>query len=182
MQLKILARTVSLEHLPPNNLCSLKTKKYLNIGLILLTLFIWGTIVFTYFYPKETPKNNTFAPNSEATLNFTIKKDTFDLTAIKNPFSNSIKTTPKVSQTTQKSSNQKKKAKIPIAVRWPEISYHGYVLQQGSLKKLGIIKVNGKVTKKRAQDVILNEFTIKYIYEDSIQFAYKNTLKTFKKQ
>lgn len=160
----------------------MKTKKYLNIGLILLTIFIWGAIGYTYFYTKETPKNNAFAPNIEATINFTIKKDTFDLTAIKNPFSKSIKTTPKVSQTTQKNTRQKKKSSIPIAVKWPEISYHGYVVQQGNSKKLGILKVNGKVTKKRAHEMILSDFKIKNIYEDSIQIIYKNTLKTIKKQ
>lgn len=158
----------------------MKTKKYLNIGLILLTIFIWGTIGYTYFYTKETPKNNMFTPKVATTLNFTIRKDTFDLTAIKNPFSNRIKTTPKITQSTQKNTRHKKKSSIPVAVKWPEISYHGYVLQQGSLKKLGILKVNGKVTKKRAQEVILNDFKIKNIHEDSIQIIYKNTLKTVK--
>ena len=117
-----------------------------------------------------------------STVNFVIKKDTFDLVVIKNPFSNSIKTSKKVSQTTQKSTNQRKKSIIPKTIRWPVISYHGYVVQQGSSKKLGILKVNGKVTKKRTQDVILKEFKIKNIYEDSIQVIYKKTLKTFKKQ
>jgi hypothetical protein len=160
----------------------LKTKKYLNISLILLTIFIWGAIGYTYFYKKETAQIVENVPIMTSPVNFVIKKDTFDLVAIKNPFSNSIKTNKKVSQTSKNNTNKEKKAAIPTSVKWPMISYHGYVVQQGSSKKLGILKVNGKVTKKRTQDVILKEFKIKNIYEDSIQLIYKKTLKTFKKQ
>lgn len=159
----------------------MNTKKYLNIGLILLTIFIWGAIMYTYFYSKEVSKNVEFLPKVTTAVNFTIRKDTFDLIAIKNPFSNSIKTTRKVSQKTKKSTKQKKKSIIPETIKWPTISYHGYVVQEGSSKKLGILKVNGKVTKKRSNDLIMNEFEIKNIYEDSIQLLYKKTLKTFKK-
>ncbi len=118
-----------------------------------------------------------------ANIDFSIRKDTFDLIAVKNPFSNTMRTPKKSSQTKiKKSSKKQQKSRIPIAVKWPTISYHGYVVQEGNSKKLGILKVNGKITRKKIQEVILNEFKIKNIYEDSIQLTYKNTIKTFKKQ
>ncbi|MBC8756051.1 hypothetical protein H2O64_15340 [Kordia sp. YSTF-M3] len=158
----------------------MKTKKYVNIVLILLTIFIWGAIGYTYFYKKETSKTNTYAPKMTTNVDFTIRKDTFELIAIKNPFSSTMRVPRKASQTIKK--NSRKKTNIPVVVKWPSISYHGYVVQEGSSKKLGILKVNGKITRKKTQDIILNEFKIKNIYEDSIQLTYKNTLKTFQKQ
>ncbi|WP_298423829.1 hypothetical protein [uncultured Kordia sp.] len=161
----------------------MKTKKYINIGLTLLTIFIWGTIGYTYFYQQEAPKNVAYSPVMTANIDFSIRKDTFDLIAVKNPFSNTMRTPKKSSQTKiKKSSKKQQKSRIPIAVKWPTISYHGYVVQEGNSKKLGILKVNGKITRKKIQEVILNEFKIKNIYEDSIQLTYKNTIKTFKKQ
>lgn len=161
----------------------MKLKKHINSILILLVLFIWGAIGFKYFYKKETTQKSNESIPSMTVANYNIQKDTFQLKDIQNPFSRTMvsvkKTMSKKTHSTQK--KYKKKA-IPIKIQWPKVSYHGYVMKNGSSKKLGILKVNGKVMKKRKNELLEDTFTIKNIYEDSIEITHKKTSKIIKKQ
>ncbi len=157
------------------------TKKNINIALILLLLIIWGSIGYRYFVKSKTIKNPVVIQQNNIPTQYTIRKDTFELKDIKNPFKSAFIAPKTVQKTNTKKRNQKKKS-IPIKIKWPSIQYHGYVLSKGSSKKLGVINVNGKIIRKREKEIILEKIRIKKIYEDSIQFEYNKTLKTIKKQ
>jgi hypothetical protein len=158
------------------------TKKHINIALIILVLVIWGSIGYTYFVKDEVVQNTIITASTITPKQYTIHKDTFELKEIKNPFQ-SVFVSSKKSASKVVSKNTKTPKKIvPTMVKWPDIKYHGYVLSKGSSRKLGVIKINGKIMKKREQDIVLENFKIKRIYEDSIQFIHNKNIKTIKKQ
>lgn len=155
------------------------SKKNINIVLILLLLIIWGSIGYKYFVKKETVEHRSIVQQKETPLHYTIRKDTFEIKDIKNPFNNVFiksKSSRKIGN--GKTSNKKKS--IPVQIKWPSIQYHGYIVSKGNSKKLGVINVNGKIMKKREKEIILEKFKIKKIYEDSIQFECNKVLKTIK--
>lgn len=157
------------------------TKKNINIALILLLLIIWGSIGYRYFVKSKTIKNPVVIQQNNIPTQYTIRKDTFELKDIKNPFKNSF-IVPKVTQKKRAKKTTQKKKSIPVKIKWPSIQYHGYVVSKGSNKKLGVINVNGRIIRKREKEIILEKIKIKKIYEDSIQFEYSKTIKTIKKQ
>jgi hypothetical protein len=158
------------------------TKKSINMVLIVFLLVIWGSIGYTYFVKKEVTQNTVITTANNIPTTYTIRKDTFELQEIKNPFKTALvipkRKTPKTNTNTVRKAQQKQLQK---SVQWPNLQYHGYVMSKGSSKKLGVIKVNGKIIKKREQDMILETFKIKRIYEDSIQITYNKTSKIIKK-
>ncbi|PTX64087.1 hypothetical protein C8N46_101697 [Kordia periserrulae] len=155
------------------------SKKNINIVLILLVLFIWGSIGYTYFVKKETTQNIMPVTKKNVLTKYTMRKDTFELTNIKNPFKK-VLVTPRIvtKKTTEKTVQSQRK--VTAKAIWPSITYHGYVLSKGSSRKLGIINVNGKIMKKREKDIILETIKITKIFEDSIQFQFNNSTKTIK--
>jgi len=157
----------------------LSSKKNINSVLILLLFIIWGSIGYKYFVKKETLENKIVVQQNETPLHYTIRKDTFELKDIKNPFNN-VFIASKSSQKKSSSKASNKKKPIPVQIKWPSIQYHGYILSKGNNKKLGVINVNGKIMKKREKEIILEKFKIKKIYEDSIQIACNKILKTIK--
>ena len=157
------------------------SKKNINIALIVLLLVIWGSIGYRYLVKKKTMQQPVIAQQNSMPTQYTIRKDTFELKNIKNPFQ-SVFVRPKTVQKLNTKKTTSKRKSISKKVIWPSIQYHGYVVKKGSSKKLGIITVNGKIIRKREKELILETFKIKKIYEDSIQFEHQNSLKTLKKQ
>lgn len=155
------------------------SKKNINNALILLTLIIWGSIGYTYFVKKKIVSSPKIAQKTSKPTQYTIRKDTFELKDINNPFEN-VFVTRKTSQKITQTKIAPKKTPLPVSVKWPSILYHGYIVSKGSNKKLGVINVNGKIMKRREREIILEKFEVKKIYEDSIQLQYNNTLKTIK--
>ena len=155
------------------------SKKTINSALILLTLIIWGSIAYTYFVKKKIVSSPKIAQKTNKQVHYTIRKDTFELKDIHNPFKTTFVKHKRPQETTRKKATHKRKS-LPVAVKWPHIQYHGYIESKGNHKKLGVINVNGKIMKKRESEIILEKFTIKKIYEDSIQFECNNILKTIK--
>ena len=157
-------------------------KKYLNIILLVLLIFIWGAVFIKYFgFNKISPNSTTIGFTSNYSKKYNIFKDTFELKLneldpfrisgkiIKTPVVNKVEISPK---TTVKP--------IHKNVVWPSITYHGFVKSEGETTRLILLKINNKLFKKRENETIADITLIK-AYNDSLIVSLNNTKKIIKK-
>ena len=154
-------------------------KKYLNSALIVLLIVIWGGIIYKYFGKSKVVAQKRPFINANTPVNHVISKDTFTLKLNnRDPFKTS-KIKRAVSNTTS-SKKKSKKTSVSKVVVWPKIQYFGFVKSEANKTKLALVKVNGKLYKKREKDKI-EALTILRAYSDSIIVAFNKNLKTIKR-
>lgn len=155
-------------------------KKYLNIALILLVVFIWGKLIYKYTKNNTQPSIVANQPNIENKL-INVEKRTFELNLLqRDPFLNKAYSNNKKPKTTQK--KRVNKTVIKSNFRWPKIEYFGYITKSNtSNAKLAILKINGQIKNKKEKTYIDEFIFIKKIYKDSIIIKGNNKLKTIKK-
>jgi len=154
-------------------------KNYLNSALIVLLVVIWGGIIYKYFGTPKAVEQKQLVVSSNASSNYTIAKDTFKLTLnARDPFKTSKhRKTPATSTKPKKTTKKTTKKKMLV---WPKIQYFGFVKSATNKTKLVLIKVNGKLHRKREKDNI-ETLTIVKAYSDSITISLNRQLKTIKR-
>lgn len=154
-------------------------KKLLNITLITIMLFIYGSI-----FKKCSNSNKINSHNKiENTVNnvvYNINKDTFSLILTnKNPFTISKPNNSKpVVKTTNP--NNKNKLKLKSFVSWPKIKYYGFVKSETQITKLSLLQIDNKLIKIRENEIV-EDIKIVKAYSDSIILSLNNSKKTFLK-
>lgn len=157
-------------------------RKYLNSILIVLLIVIWGSVIYKYFGKQHTnSKSQEFVDASMPfEYNSKMTKDTFKLELINtNPFKvlkkikTSIVSKPSLPKKTQK------KVVNPI-IKWPTITYHGFVKGDGKTTRLILLKIENKLYRKREKETI-KEVTLIKAHNDSLIVMFNNSKKTIKK-
>ncbi|AXT18311.1 hypothetical protein D7030_08375 [Flavobacteriaceae bacterium AU392] len=147
-------------------------KKHLNIGLIVLLIAIWGSVIYRYFGSKKTTDKNTLAITIPENYKdyYTVAKDTFQLELInKNPFkiAKQIKRLKPPNKQVVVKKNKPIKKLVKTSITWPEITYHGFVKGERKSTKLILLKINKKLYRKREKEAI-GEISLVKAYEDSL--------------
>lgn len=154
-------------------------KKVINSVLIVLTLFVWGSVFFKFFGHKN-PEIEYTEYNKMSIVDYSKKtsKDTFYLKIESNPFKlkkKSIVQTPKKTITTVSKKNQ-----TPKNVSWPKITYHGFIKSSSNTTKLALLKIDNKVYRTRELETI-DDLKIVKAFSDSIIVSLNNQEKTILK-
>lgn len=156
-------------------------KKLLNTILSVLLLFIWGGVFYKYFIKKSAPQVDNVVSHIalDGIMNNNQTKDSFKLALVnKDPFRLS-----KFSISKKKTSPLKKlrKPKIIKPLRWPKISYYGFVKRNNARTKLALVKVNGKLYRKREKEYI-NKLRLVKATGDSIIVSLSHQKMTIKRK
>ena len=157
-------------------------KKYLNMVLIALLIFIWGSVVYKYFVKKavDTADSNNIPVMASTNMDFTVTRDSFELVLNdKDPFGIS-KRRPNPIDVKKTSHIDLSKKLVPKNDTWPKISYYGFVRGQQKSTKLVLIKVNNKLSRKRETENI-EEVSILKAYSDSVIVSYNKEHKTIQR-
>lgn len=164
------------------------TKKKINIVLIIIVLGLWGAVgyktITQYFFSKGLIIN-TDKTNYKLNLNL-INKDTFLLENIpRDPFLDEqnhtinpivIEQYPQIS--ILKVSSKTVDLKPKEIIRWPSISYHGYIKSNGKNQELILLKIDGKLFRVRNNDIV-QKLTVKELTNDSIEVSYNQERRFF---
>lgn len=154
-------------------------KKYLNIILIILLCFIWGSVIYKYFIKNESLKEqHQEVINLNANYNYVVIKDTFKLNINnKDPFKVSKnKFYSKIVKPLEKKALKKSTKSNTL---WPNISYYGFVRGEKNKTKLALIEVNNRLYRKRENEKIEDLYLLK-AYGDSVIVSLNNNTKTIK--
>ncbi len=153
-------------------------KKYLNSTLIILLLIIWGNIIYKYFGRSKTKDTQAHIVGANMPIHYAVAKDTFILQLNnRDPFK--VSKIRKVTTVTRSIRIIKNNQPIKPVI-WPNIEYYGFVKSVSNKTKLVLVKVNGKLLKKREKDKI-ESLTIIKAYSDSITVSLNKTIKTIKR-
>lgn len=158
------------------------SKQTLNISLITIAVVVYGAIAYKYFGGgtkgdlQSIPLN--LATNTAPEL---IKKEhSFKLELTnRDPFLDKTYRRKLASQkrSTQPSSNILPKKQV--FVKWPPIQYLGYAKSSSKKDPTAILRVNGKLHRKRKGGFVNKDLKIVEIYEDSIALSLKSKKKYF---
>lgn len=161
-------------------------KKYLNSGLIVLLVIIWGSVIYKYF-GKQTHSqiaSEFVSSNHNYKNDYKMVKDTFKLELINsNPFKASNKVKKRVAHGAAKLAQKKNTKKAPnkANIVWPTITYHGFVMGENKSRPLILLKINNRLYRKREKE-IQNEVLLIKAYNDSLIVSFNNTKKTIQKK
>lgn len=158
-------------------------KKYLNGILIVLLIIIWGSLIYKYF-----GKQNNYLPSQELAYSTTdykyiygMTKDTSALVLINfNPFKATKRVKKQVNLKKARPKNQSNKTDKKTIVKWPNITYHGFVKGDSKATRLILLKIGNSLYRKREKETIKDVTLIK-AFNDSLIVRYNNNKKTIKK-
>lgn len=162
------------------------TKKKINIVLILVVLALWGTVGYRALYRKFSNNEIIFEKqkkNDNATIN-QINKDTFELKKMnRDPFLNKqfhpAIVIPKMIISYNKTV---KKVTIPHIIkgdptlRWPSLSYYGYIGSKEKNEDLFLLKIDAKLYKLKLNNPV-NGLIVKKRFKDSIEVYFNSETK-----
>lgn len=154
-------------------------KKRLNSILLVCLLFIWGSVFYKYFIKKDAPQVNSVVPQVVMN-NFTYNqaKDSFKLALVNNdPFRLSKSFAPRKKVVV---AQKKRKPKTIIPLKWPKVAYYGFVKRDNAKTKLALVKVNGKLYRKREKEYI-DELQLVSATSDSIIVSLSHQKRTVKR-
>lgn len=158
-------------------------KKRINIVLIIGVALIWGLLIYRFFGNSFTSQENqkgsvAIAYDELPTL---IQKDTIELKLYtKDPFLGTLKNTRKLVLKTKKGVNVKKTKPI-IVVQWPQLEYLGFVMEEKAKEPLLLLRVNGKLIRKKSSFEFYEGMKILNFYRDSLLVVFNGTEKTLSK-
>lgn len=159
-------------------------KKNINIILIFLVLFLWGTVAYKSLHQFFFSDNNVESPNTfNNKITFSqINKDTFNLEILnRDPFLNKELEQVKVitvNSTIKKSIaiNKPKNIKVIELLKWPTLSYYGYLKSKEKTEELILVKIDNQLYKLRKNNTI-NGLVINKVYNDSIEVTFNKIKK-----
>jgi len=160
------------------------SKKHLNIGLIIGVALIWGVLIYkalgNSFVSEDEEQNYAVAINEELPLS--IQKDTFDLKLYKrDPFLGGIKKS-RISISKRKNKgNAVRKVKPVVVVQWPQLQYLGFVKEENAKEPLLLLKVNGKLMRKKSSFEFAEGIKVLGFYKDSLLVGLNKEERVFKK-
>jgi type II secretory pathway component PulC len=154
----------------------MKNKKII-ISLVLLTVAVWGTIIFRIV--KSIHLSDTVAvTNTEPASNKLIAvADTFSIKGdYRDPFLGRriIASLPKKIQAAPV---KPKPLPVVATINWPNISYSGIIKNQNSTRELALIKVDQKDFIMKTGDVAKG-VELNKIFKDSVIVFYQREKKT----
>lgn len=166
-------------------------KKKINIILIIVVLALWGTVGFRAIN-RQFPDNDNTPEKQNQSENVTINqinKDTFQLEKIsRDPFLNTqfqtVVTTPRKIVSTYRPA---KKIVVPTApkidpmLRWPMLSYYGYIASQERNEDLVLLKIDSKLCRLKLNNPV-NGVIVKKRYKDSIEVFFNSQTRIIRKQ
>lgn len=161
-------------------------KRYLNGVLIVFLIAIWGSVIYKYFVKKTVVlQESKIYGDINYNVDHTITKDTFTLSLNdRDPFKASRKRTSQAKQQKQqqsKASGKTKNSKPIKSLVWPRIEYYGFVKSAQNETKMALIKVNGKIHRKREKETV-DELRIVKAYSDSIVVSFNKENKIIKRK
>ena len=157
----------------------MKNKKFSYV-LIPVVALVWGLIIYkvyqSWFAEAEfAVVENSAPPPSKSPV---LQKTTIELIAdYRDPFlgkSYNPQPKPKIA----KAPKPVKKKEVKPPQPWPEISFQGIIKNTQSGAKLGLLKIDGKSTICREEQVI-NEITVQQIFSDSILLSFHKEKRAF---
>lgn len=156
----------------------LKSKKSLYV-LIPLTLVIWGIVAYNIYtglnpeFPPVEPVDRSRFRESEINEK---QLETF-LEPEYNPFSG--KTYVSKKELVRSSKNENKQRRIQ-PIKWPQVTYLGFIKDKASRKKVAAFKVNGNIRTFKNRETIDSLALVSANGEKAVM-RYKSQRKEFKK-
>jgi len=160
------------------------SKKRLNSILLIGVAFIWGLLIYKFFGNSFSANDNqqNFAIVSNEEKPITVQKDTFDLkTYTRDPFLGNIVKTRRAVSGIKNRTISSKKTKPLVTVQWPQLHYLGFVKETKAKEPLLLLKVNGKLMRKKSSFEFAEGFKVLNFYKDSIVVQFNAGQKTIKK-
>jgi len=160
------------------------TKKNINIILIVGVALIWGLLIYKFFggsFVNQEDRQNYAATINEE-LPTSIQKDTFDLKEYtRDPFLGRTRKVVGGNLVRSNSSVKVKKSKKTATVQWPQLQYLGFVKEEEAKEPLLLLKVNGKLIRKKSSFEFFEGFKVLKFYKDSLLMRCNGEEKTIKK-
>lgn len=157
------------------------TKKHINIVLILLVVFLWGTVLYKYVSRFFGDEEIVYDQPGFSLPIAKIEKDTFQLLPLeRDPFLGKIIVKDKNQHIRKESlhkSTVKKVVEPKINMPFPIVQYFGYIKSKDKSQKLILLKVNNRLKKVRLNDEV-NGLVIKQIYKDSVVVLFNKVEKS----
>jgi len=160
------------------------SKKHLNIVLLIGVAFIWGLLIYkalgNSFVSEAEQQNYVVAMNEE--LPISIQKDTFELKSYtRDPFLGKIKNNRKLVPKTKNGGAFAKKAKDVVKKQWPQLQYLGFVKEENAKEPLLLLKVNGKLIRRKSSFEFYEGMKVLNFYKDSILVSFRKDKRTIVK-
>ncbi|WP_452602783.1 hypothetical protein [Pontimicrobium sp. MEBiC06410] len=154
-------------------------KKYLNGILIIFLIVIWGSVVYKYFVKESIVLQENTINISNSTIDYAIAKDTFTLKLTsRDPFKASKRRIVKNNKQTSTYTIAVNKNKSAKKLIWPNIEYYGFVKSTQNETKMVLVKINGKLYRKREKETIDDGLKIIKAQSNSIVIAFNKENKT----
>ena len=161
-------------------------KKKINIILVIIVLSLWGTVGYRALNRHFTDNVVILEKQSKldnATIN-QINKDTFELEKVnRDPFLNKqFQTSVATSKPVISHYKVVKKTVTPSIpkgdpnLRWPTLSYHGYIASKERNEDLVLLTIDSKLRKLKLNDPV-NGLMVKKRYKDSIEVSFNSETK-----
>jgi len=159
------------------------SKKYLNIGLIILVVFIYGGLFFRIIRPKqdsiaEIESDLVFERKKENTLD-QPEKFNLELNS-RDPFLDKMKSS-HVKSINKPSKVLKTKSYHPISsspLIWPEVHYLGFLAVKDDTKTV-ILRIN-KVIYRLSKGQEASGLKLQRIFKDSVEISLNNQKRIIK--
>jgi len=153
------------------------TKKNLNIILIVGVALIWGLLIYKFlgnsFVSQDDQQN--YAATIYEELPVSIQKDTFDLKEYtRDPFLGRVNNVAKSNFVRNNSSVKVNKFKKAATLQWPKLQYMGFIKETTAKEPLLLLKVNGRLIRKKISFEFFEGMKILEFYPDSLLVSYNN--------
>jgi hypothetical protein len=148
-------------------------RKHLNILLLICVAFIWGLVIYKALGKTfgADIKQHDYTVESNKILPKSVQKDTFKLKPYKrDPFLGIIR------KGNIPISNDQKSTKITpvVKVQWPHFQYLGFVMGETAKEPLLLLKVNGKLLRKKSSFEFYEGMKVLRFYKDSLLLKFNS--------
>jgi len=161
------------------------SKKRLNRVLIIGVAFIWGLLIYKFFgnsfNTNDNRQNFTMAISEDKPI--TVQKDTFALKRYtREPFLGNILKPRKGVSVIKKRVVAPKINKSVAIVQWPQLQYLGFIKETSAKEPLLLLKINGKLMRKKSSFEFFEGFKVLNFYKDSILVRFNKEQKVIKRK
>ncbi|PHS07168.1 MAG: hypothetical protein COA88_09230 [Kordia sp.] len=158
------------------------SKKHLNIFLLIGVALIWGLLIYKALgnsFTSEDEQQNYAVTINEVPVS--IQKDTVELKSYStDPFLGNLKNK-RVSISKTKKRSVLQKVKSVVTMQWPQLQYLGFVKEATAKEPLLLLKVNGRLIRKKSSFEFYEGMKVLNFCRDSILMKFKEEQKTIKK-
>lgn len=158
-------------------------KKWLTYTMLVVVLAVWTKVGLDFFSytNEETVTTAHVQPQAQVASTDSIV-DKYELIGdYPDPFLGSSRKKNSKTSSEKKTQKPTKTTIQPVVlVNWPQIGYHGSMLNQNSGQEMAIVAIDGK-QRILAEGESYKELIIQSIHKDSLIIAYAGATKTFLK-